>query len=148
MLLEVWRGAALTEGEGPLSSPARSFLSLVSLSCSVSTTVFIHWNTCRCFCPFASSFFIKQLPESGLLIAGCPPTCLAHVESVRTEFVLISMQESLPSFSLIPVPWKSCVVTTVLQGVSSIFTKHVLCLMMLHYVKICFIFTKHIYILL
>lgn len=53
-----------------------------------------------------------------------------------------------PLFFFYPSPMKTMCGNTVLQGVSSIFTKYSLCLMMLQYVKICFIFIKYIYILL
>lgn len=74
--------------------------------------------------------------------SGCSPTCLAGMESIGIEggpillSVLVSMWQSLPSFALMPVPQKSCVVTSVLQGGSSIFNNYVLFLMMLHYIRI------------
>lgn len=89
-----------------------------------------------------SALLIRQLPEGGLILTGCSPPCLASMESIRIEggllllLILISTWESLSSFSLMPVPQKSCVVTSVLQGRSSIFANYVLYLMMLHYVRI------------
>lgn len=147
---EVWRRSA-DERVWGLSQALPVLFS--SMSYSISATVFILWNACRDFCSLVSSLLIRQLPEGGLILTGCSPPCLASMESIRIEggplllLILISTWESLPSFSLMPVPQKSCVVTSVLQGRSSIFTNYVLCLMMLHYVRIfrtyriCFYFT-------
>lgn len=148
MLLEVWVGSAEERIWGPSQALPLPFS---SMSYSISTTVFILWNTCRNLCSLVSSFLIKHLPEGGLTLAGCSPTCLASMESIRTEggplllFILVSMWESLPSFSLMPVPRKPCVVISVLQGGSSIFTNYILFLMTLHNVRIFYIYKIYFY---